>query len=1194
MTVKPINLEKAALDAFDAMPQPIWVFDRETAKFVWANDGAVEWLGFSRETLFSKTIIEMRPPAFHQAVRTALAGFTDMAADAGSWPIINGRGERLIAAVHWRSAVFDGRDAVLATAQDITQSRRLQNERDTLRAEIDALRGSGSIGLDHFRRLIERMPGNFLVLKAFSHEIIAVSDDYAAATKVRRDDIMGRNIFEIVPNNPDDPDAAAIKKLRVSLERVDTLQIEDVMAVQSYPIVLPDGSFEERYWTAINSPVPGADGSPAYIIHRSEDVTALYIEPAKDDKARGAPLKDNPLLQAKELRQALTRTHEEESRFRTGERLLEFGMWEFNFDTRKIYWSDRIFEITGRLHEEGSPSFDEYTALLHPDDRQDFLDTFGKFEAETGLSRQLFLQHRIRRPDGTYRVLKAVGERNYKYGRNIIVGLAQDVTDIVETQARLDDVQHLVHVAKEKVHLGGWRVNNKDNLLIWTPGTAAIHEVPFEETLTLDEAVDFYTPEYRERIRQLYTRCIETGQGYDEIAQIRTRTGKLVWVRAIGEAQRDEGGNIIGAQGAFQDISELIEARLRGEELQRQLTSTIEHMGDAFYMLSPDYKFLYLNKEAEKLLRRSRDDLVGRHLWEAFPESQSNFFESLPAGAKHTDEVSIEFFYQPFDAWFGVDIHPGPEGTAVYFRDITQEREREMRYRILDAALERLNDVVVITDATPLPDAMPMTDTTGPRIIYVNDAFIRRTGYSREEAIGRTPLFLIGHNTDMATRLRIREAINQWQPVRAELLNYTKTGEESWIEIEIAPITNDKGEYTNWVSIERDVTERHTLEERLRESQKLEAMGQLTGGVAHDFNNLLTVILGNAELLATRLTEDQQLRLMAEMTAKAAERGAELTNRLLAFARRQALQPKDVDANKLIASIEPMLRRTISEEIELEFVRGAGLWFTEIDPGQLEVAMLNLVINARDAMPGGGKLTIETGNAHLDESYAQLHDEVTAGQYVMISVSDTGTGMPPETLARAFEPFYTTKEVGKGSGLGLSMVFGFVKQSGGHIKIYSEPDHGTSVKLYFPRSHATRDTHDDNAASKKIVAGAEHILVVEDDDLVREHLSSQLAGLGYRVTNAPSGPRALDIINRMTDIELLLTDIVMPGGLNGRQLADEALKVRPDLKVLFTSGYSENAIVHHGRVDAGVELLSKPYRLQELAAKVRKVLDARS
>ena len=1187
MTAKPINLEGPALDALGAMPQPIWVFDRETTKFVWANDAAVEWLGFSREALFSKTIIELRPPAFHQAIRDALADFTGISAGANTWPIINGRAERLLAAVHWRSAVFNGRDAVLATAQDITQSRRIQSERDTLRAEIDSLRRAGGIGLENFRRLIEKMPGNFLVLKAFSHEIVAVSDSYAAATKVRRDDIMGRSIFEIVPNNPDDPDGAAIKKLQVSLERVDTLQIEDVMAVQSYPIVLPDGSYEEHYWTAINSPVPGPDGSPAYIIHRSEDVTALYIEPERGGDARQAPLKDNLLVQAKELRQALTRTHEQEARFRTGERLLDFGMWEFNFDSRQIHWSDRIFEITGRPHEDGSPSFEEYLSLVHPEDREEFLETFRKFEAGTSGSPQLFLQHRIRRQDGTYRFLRAVGERNHKYGRNIIVGLAQDITDIIEAQTRLDEAENLMRLAKEKVRLGGWRVLNTENRLIWTSGTAAIHDVPFEESLTLNEAVDFYTPEYRERIGELYTRCIETGQGYDEIAQIRTRTGKLVWVRAIAEAQRDDDGNIIGAQGAFQDISELIQARARSEELQRQLTSTLEHMGGAFYMLSPKHEFLYLNRQAEKLLGRTREEVTGLFIWDAFPETESILLNALPAGLDTTKDTHFEFYFDRDNAWYEVDIYPGPEGTAVYFRDTTRERERETRFRLLETALERLNDVVIIADATP------MTDTTGPRIIYVNDAFVRRTGYSREEVIGRTPGFLQGPKTDKATRDNIRRAIQKNRPARAEILNYTKTGEEFWIELEIVPITNDAGECINWVSIERDVTERRELEERLRESQKLEAMGQLTGGVAHDFNNLLTVILGNAELLATRLSEDQQLRMMAEMTAKAAERGAELTNRLLAFARRQALQPKIVDANKLIANIEPMLRRTISEEIELEFVRGAGLWPAEIDLGQLEVAMLNLVINARDAMPGGGKLTLETGNAHLDESYAQHHDEVTAGQYVMISVSDTGTGMPPETLARAFEPFYTTKDVGKGSGLGLSMVFGFVKQSGGHIKIYSEPNHGTSVKLYFPRSRAAQDTHDDNPASETIMEGAEHVLVVEDDDLVRDHLSSQLARLGYRVTNAANGPRALDIINRMKDIDLLLTDIVMPGGLNGRQLADEALKVRPDLKVLFTSGYSENAIVHHGRLDAGVELLSKPYRLQELAAKVRKVLEDR-
>ncbi|OZB15291.1 MAG: hypothetical protein B7X53_11765 [Hyphomonas sp. 34-62-18] len=392
----------------------------------------------------------------------------------------------------------------------------------------------------------------------------------------------------------------------------------------------------------------------------------------------------------------------------------------------------------------------------------------------------------------------------------------------------------------------------------------------------------------------------------------------------------------------------------------------------------------------------------------------------------------------------------------------------------------------------------------------------------------------------------------------------------------------------------RDMTEQRELEQKLRESQKLEAVGQLTGGVAHDFNNLLTVILGNAEELSELLREDSQLRQMAEMTATAAARGAELTAHLLAFARRQPLQPMVSDLNRLVQGMEGLFRRTLSEDIDIEFVRCAGLWQTEVDPGQLEVALLNLMVNARDAMPLGGKLTIETANARLDEEYAANHTEVIAGQYVMVSVTDTGNGMDPVTASRAFEPFFTTKAAGKGSGLGLSMVFGFVKQSRGHIKIYSEIGEGTSIKLYFPRSHLAASAIAPAQSEEAVFGGTERILLVEDDDLVREHLANQLTSLGYQVLQAGNGPEAIGILWETTGVDLLLTDIVMPGGMNGRELAERARQFRPDLKVLFTSGYTENAIVHHGRLDPGVELLSKPYRRKELAAKVRRVLDSDS
>jgi CheY-like chemotaxis protein len=327
------------------------------------------------------------------------------------------------------------------------------------------------------------------------------------------------------------------------------------------------------------------------------------------------------------------------------------------------------------------------------------------------------------------------------------------------------------------------------------------------------------------------------------------------------------------------------------------------------------------------------------------------------------------------------------------------------------------------------------------------------------------------------------------------------------------------------------------------------------------------------------------------MTATAAERAAELTSRLLAFSRKQALQPRVLDVSTLIHGLEGLLRRSLPENIDIQIVRAGGLWQAEIDPSQLESAVLNLVLNARDAMPDGGHLTIEMANAALDDDYVGSEQDLASGQYVMIAVTDTGHGIPPAVLGRVFEPFFTTKEVGKGSGLGLSMVYGFVKQSGGHIRIYSEPDEGTVVKLYFPRACSKDDQVRLDNACRMIIGGTETILVVEDDQLVRGHLSARLVGLGYQVVAAETGPRALEILKQMPGLDLLLTDIVLPGGMNGRELADTARAMRPELKVLFTSGYSENAIIHHGRLDPGVELLGKPYRREQLAAKVRKVLD---
>lgn len=403
------------------------------------------------------------------------------------------------------------------------------------------------------------------------------------------------------------------------------------------------------------------------------------------------------------------------------------------------------------------------------------------------------------------------------------------------------------------------------------------------------------------------------------------------------------------------------------------------------------------------------------------------------------------------------------------------------------------------------------------------------------------------------------------------------------------PMRDGQGRISGAVLVYHDATQSRETERQLYQSQKLDAIGKLTGGVAHDFNNMLTVIAGNTETLVASLQQQPDLQRVARLIDDAAERCAELIQHLLAFARRQPLQPRNVEINAAISDIARLLRPTLGEQIQIETVLEQGPMTSLIDPSRLTNAVLNMAINARDAMPNGGKLLLETQRVVLDDAYAQANSDVAPGPYVMLAVSDTGTGMSPDVRQKAFEPFFTTKEVGKGSGLGLSMVYGFVKQSGGHIKIYSEEGHGTTIKLYLPPGEGMTEA----AATPMPQAdgGAETILVVEDDTLVRNFVTAQLQSLGYKTVDAADSRAALQLIEAGQHFDLLFTDVVIPGGMSGRELAEEVAKRRPGLKVLYTSGYTDNAIVHHGKLDDGVLLLTKPYRRNQLAEMIRKALN---
>ncbi len=467
---------------------------------------------------------------------------------------------------------------------------------------------------------------------------------------------------------------------------------------------------------------------------------------------------------------------------------------------------------------------------------------------------------------------------------------------------------------------------------------------------------------------------------------------------------------------------------------------------------------------------------------------------------------------------------------------------------------------------------------------------------------GHTRLFayrkMPHYNIYVVSGIPSEVVIQDWLKTLASHLLFGLPATIAMIGLGIMALRRTRREALAYSKLRQEVVRRERTELALQQAQKMEAVGRLTGGIAHDFNNLLTAILGNVDLALRRSGDgDDRLKRSLNAARQASERAASLVQRLLAFSRQHPLEVRAVDANKLVQGMSELLRRTIGETITVEAVLAGGLWKTAVDPNQLENALLNLAVNARDAMPGGGRLTIETANTYLDEAYVAANaTDVSHGQYIMIAVSDTGTGMSRDVLERAFEPFFTTKPTGSGTGLGLSMVYGFVKQSGGHIKIYSETSEGTAIKLYLPRLMNESEVEpwlpaEPAVERKNVSERPDQILLVEDDEEVNRFSSEVLREEGYHVISTHDAAAGLRLLDANPDIKLLFTDVVLPGGMNGRQLADEAHRRRPNLRVLYTTGYTRNAIIHHGRLDADVDLLTKPFTSDALAKKVRQILD---
>jgi two-component system, cell cycle sensor histidine kinase and response regulator CckA len=610
-----------------------------------------------------------------------------------------------------------------------------------------------------------------------------------------------------------------------------------------------------------------------------------------------------------------------------------------------------------------------------------------------------------------------------------------------------------------------------------------------------------------------------------------------------------------------------------------------------------EHRFLLVNRAGEELLGIGRSELIGKNDYDFFPKEQADHFvardrEVLESGGlQETPEEPIDT-RDKGQRWLHTRKIPVPDEQGrpkfllVLIEDITERRNAEAA---LQASEARLRSLLAAS-----PDALIVVDPAG-RIALASRRVEAMFGHAPEALVGQPFAVLLPerHHGIYAEQVRQLTGASQRASVGVgqDLRALRKDGSEFPAEITMSPSRADEGLVI--IAAVRDITDRRAIETQLRQAQKMEAVGQLTGGMAHDFNNLLAVVVGNLDLLEEELAAHPKARSLAQTALTASLKGAELTRQLLAFSRKQTLEPAVFALNKLVSGMTQLLRRSLGERVDVRMVLGEELWPVVADPSQVESALVNLAINARDAMPEGGALTIETANSHLDERYCAENPDAAPGDYVMLAVSDTGTGIPPAILERVFEPFFTTKGEGKGSGLGLSMVYGFARQSHGHVKIYSEVGHGTTIRLYLPRASAAAASAAEAARLEPEVRPREaSILVVEDNEDVRRIVVQQLSEQGYRIAEAATGDAALEILKQDRPIDLLFTDVVMPGRMTGDELARQARVLRPGLKVLFTSGFAA-VPGRDGARSADINrdnLLSKPYRRQELVRRIHQAL----
>jgi PAS domain S-box-containing protein len=907
------------------------------------------------------------------------------------------------------------------------------------------------------------------------------------------------------------------------------------------------------------------------------------------------------------LRQTQTDLADSEARFRNMADNTPVMMWVTDPNGYCTYLNRVWHEFTGQNEEEALGY--GWLNATHPDDRpiveQEFIEA-------NAAHKPFKAEYRLRRADGTYRwAIDAASPRFGVYGEYLgYVGSVIDIDERREGEDALRRANTLLAAVMEAVPGVVYAKDRAGRMIAANRGTVDLVGKPMSDIIGRTDREFLDDPAQGEAVMANDARVMAENRTEALEEEVTYPDGRRATWLSTKAPFRDAQGTVVGLVGSSVDISE----RKRAEERLRHSEAQFRLMADAVpqivWITDAHGRMEFFNKQWADYVGVPNVPPTAADVSAGYvhPDDDARTMAAFERAQRSGEVFQVEHRIRRADGvyrWFLVRADPyRDEFTGEILRwfgasmDIQDRKTAEDSLLDLNNTLELRVEAAMADRDRTWNNARDLLLVVGIDGIFraVNPAWTQLLGWRQDELVGRSYLDFIHPDDHPSSEGALATATTQELPVYENRYLH-RDGSFRWISWVAAPEADLIYASGRDVTTDKDrQAELEAAQEQLRQAQKMEAVGQLTGGIAHDFNNLLTGVIGSLDMMQRQFAKGDMSKMERYTTTAitSANRAAALTHRLLAFSRRQPLDPKPVGANRLITGMEELLRRTIGEAVRLEIVTAGGLWQTLCDPHQLESAVLNLAINARDAMPEGGTLTIETCNAHLDDAYAARQREVKPGQYVCICVTDTGVGMTADTIAKAFEPFFTTKPIGQGTGLGLSMIYGFARQSEGYAKIYSEVGKGTTFKLYLPRHYGEgeeEEAHSGELGDELRAERGEVVLVVEDETAVRSLVVDVLEELGYRALEAVDGPSGLKILQSKRRIDLLVTDIGLPG-LNGRQLADAARERRPDLKILFMTGYAENATIANGFLDPGMSMMTKPFAIDALATRIRGIIEA--